>query len=81
MRRYADWSRSHQVPHWVSEVNQDAQHWRPRSTCGTNVAAGSTCQLGVTFTPKVHGNARGAVSLIDSASSKPQVILLEGIGQ
>jgi len=35
----------------------------------------------VTFTPKVHGNARGAVSLIDSASSKTQVILLEGIGQ
>jgi hypothetical protein len=52
-----------------------------RSTCGTSIAAGATCQLGVTFTPTVHGNARGAVSLIDSASSKPQVVMLEGIGQ
>jgi len=52
-----------------------------RSTCGTSVAAGATCQLGITFTPVTQGNTRGAVSIIDSASTKPQVVLLEGIGK
>jgi hypothetical protein len=50
------------------------------STCGTTVAAGANCTLSVTFSPKSAGSKSGLVSILDSASSKPQVIGLSGTG-
>ncbi len=50
------------------------------STCGTTVAAGANCTVSVTFSPTQKGTAQGTVTIIDSASSKPQVIELFGTG-
>jgi hypothetical protein len=50
------------------------------STCGSSVAAGASCSLKVTFSPKTQGSKSGTISIKDSASTKPQVIELSGAG-
>jgi hypothetical protein len=50
------------------------------STCSSSVAAGATCTISATFTPTKKGEVQGTISIIDSASSKPQVIELLGNG-
>jgi len=50
------------------------------STCGANVAAGAKCTISVTFSPTQKGARQGTITIIDSASSKPQVIDLFGTG-
>jgi len=47
--------------------------------CGPTLSPGSSCALRVTFLPKTSGNLRGEITLLDSASSKPQVVLLSGV--
>jgi len=50
------------------------------STCGSSVAAGANCTISVTFSPTKKGFQQGTVTIIDSASTKPQVIELLGTG-
>jgi hypothetical protein len=50
------------------------------STCGRHVAPGAKCAIRVTFSPKTLGATSGTISIIDSASSQPQVIVLSGTG-
>ncbi|HEY1657814.1 MAG TPA: choice-of-anchor D domain-containing protein [Candidatus Sulfotelmatobacter sp.] len=50
------------------------------STCGKGVAAGKGCSISVTFSPQSQGAKSGTVTINDSASSKPMVIELSGIG-
>lgn len=50
------------------------------STCGTRVEAGASCMISAMFLPIKKGAARGTVTIVDSASSKPQVIALLGTG-
>jgi FG-GAP-like repeat/Abnormal spindle-like microcephaly-assoc'd, ASPM-SPD-2-Hydin len=50
------------------------------SNCGEGVAAGKSCTISVTFSPTSQGAKTGTITINDSASSKPQVILLSGTG-
>jgi large repetitive protein len=50
------------------------------STCGASVAAGASCTISATFSPKTKGYRSGTIRIDDSASSKPQVIELFGTG-
>lgn len=50
------------------------------STCGERVAAGANCTISATFSPTKQGAVQGTISIIDYASSKPQVIELLGTG-
>jgi len=50
------------------------------TSCGGSIAPAASCDLTVSFQPTVAGAATGLVSLHDSASSKPQVIELNGMG-
>jgi len=50
------------------------------TTCGTSVARGANCTLSVVFQPTAIGSKSGLVSISDSASSKKQVIELNGSG-
>jgi hypothetical protein len=50
------------------------------STCGSAVAAGANCTISATFSPTKQGSVQGTISILDSASSKPQVIELLGTG-
>lgn len=51
-----------------------------QNTCGTSIAAGSTCSITVTFTPTVAGTVSGTVTISDSASNSPQKISVKGTG-
>ena len=51
-----------------------------KSGCGSRVAAGAKCEIHVTFSPTSQGQKSGLITLHDSASSKPQIIELNGIG-
>lgn len=50
------------------------------STCGSSVPSGANCSISVTFSPQTQGMKQGTVTILDSASSKPQVIILGGTG-
>ncbi len=50
------------------------------STCGSSVAAGGKCTISATFSPTQKGAEQGTITIIDSASTKPQVIELLGTG-
>jgi len=44
------------------------------------LVVGATCEITVTFTPAEPGQGPGALSVVDSASSLPSVILMSGNG-
>jgi Astacin (Peptidase family M12A)/Divergent InlB B-repeat domain len=50
------------------------------NTCGSSLAAGATCSVGVTFTPSISGAISGALAISDSAPDSPQTIALSGTG-
>jgi sugar lactone lactonase YvrE len=50
------------------------------NTCGTSIAAGASCSVGVTFTPAAIGAAAGALTFTDSALNSPQTVTLGGTG-
>ncbi len=57
-----------------------SQPYRVNSTCGKSVSPGANCVINVTFWPTSQGTKTGTISIVDSASSKPQVIELSGSG-
>jgi hypothetical protein len=50
------------------------------NTCGTTLAAGSSCGFNVTFTPSAVGARSADVSIADNAADSPQQIPLTGTG-
>src|SRR5216683_1036733 len=50
------------------------------NTCGSSVAAGANCTIGVTFTPTASGTRTGTLSITDNASGSPQTVSLTGTG-
>jgi FG-GAP-like repeat/Abnormal spindle-like microcephaly-assoc'd, ASPM-SPD-2-Hydin len=50
------------------------------STCGRSLAAGAECQISAFFEPATQGTHTGLITVVDGASSKPEVIELSGAG-
>ncbi len=50
------------------------------NTCGTGIAAGANCVVGVTFTPAATGAASGSLTFADTAINSPQPVSLSGTG-
>jgi hypothetical protein len=50
------------------------------NTCGKSLAAGATCDLNASFEPSAQGNVSGLITIADSATPKPQVIEVSGVG-
>lgn len=49
------------------------------STCGSSLAVGATCKLGITYTPPPSGNPMGGTLLIsDNAKGSPQPVYFNG---
>jgi trimeric autotransporter adhesin len=48
--------------------------------CGTSLAAGSTCNFYITFTPAATGSRTATLSVADSATGSPQTASLTGTG-
>ena len=49
------------------------------NTCSTSLAAGSSCQVSVTFSPTAVGSAAANLTITDNAGS-PQTVALSGVG-
>jgi hypothetical protein len=66
----------------ISSISVTAPfHLSAKTTCKKGqLAAGASCHFAVTFKPTTTGAATGTVAIVDSASSKPQVIKLSGQG-
>jgi Abnormal spindle-like microcephaly-assoc'd, ASPM-SPD-2-Hydin len=52
-----------------------------QTTCGSSLAAGSSCMIGVFFDPTAVGTRTGTLSVTDNAAGSPQMVALTGIGQ
>jgi hypothetical protein len=50
------------------------------NSCGTSVAAGGACTIGVSFTPSDAGERAATLSITDNASNSPQTASLTGTG-
>jgi hypothetical protein len=50
------------------------------NTCGSSVAAGVACEIGVTFTPTAVGTRTGTLTINDSAYGSPLLVSLTGTG-
>jgi hypothetical protein len=51
------------------------------TTCGSSLAAGSSCKISVKFTPTATGTRTGAVTIDDSAAGSPHIVSLTGTGK
>jgi hypothetical protein len=49
--------------------------------CGATLAAGKSCTIKITFTPKQLGARSGALTITDNASNSPQTVPLSGTGE
>jgi hypothetical protein len=50
------------------------------NNCGTSLAAGASCTVGVTFAPTAAGSATGTLSVNSSAPGSPLTVALSGTG-
>jgi hypothetical protein len=51
------------------------------NSCGSSLAAGSSCTVNVTFTPTAPGARLGSITITDNAANSPQTVALSGTGQ
>jgi hypothetical protein len=50
------------------------------TTCGSSLAANSSCTITITFKPTATGTRTGSTTIVDSAAGSPHVITLSGTG-
>ena len=50
------------------------------NTCGSSLAAGGNCTIGVTFTPLASGQRTATLTIVDSANGSPQTATCTGTG-
>jgi Beta-propeller repeat/Abnormal spindle-like microcephaly-assoc'd, ASPM-SPD-2-Hydin len=58
----------------------NASEFTASNGCGSSVAAGATCNIGITFTPAGTGTRVATLSIEDSATNSPQTVTLAGMG-
>jgi hypothetical protein len=63
----------------ISSVSASGR-FQARNLCGASVAAGASCNIKVSFKPRAAGQTSGLITIVDSASTKPQVIEVTGVG-
>lgn len=50
------------------------------NTCGTSIAGGASCMVGITFSPTAIGSVSGTLTFTDDAGNSPQTASLTGNG-
>lgn len=65
----------------ISITGADSSDFAQTNTCASRVQAGSTCKVGVTFTPGADGARSGSLMISDNAGKSPQSVMLAGTGQ
>ncbi len=64
----------------ITVTGTNAADFNQTNTCGTSVAAGSSCTISITFTPEAAGARSASLSVTDDASGSPQAATLSGTG-
>lgn len=64
----------------VKPAGANPQDFSQLNDCGTQVLAGASCTINVTFAPTRGGARNGSISVTDNAAGSPQSIPLTGIG-
>lgn len=64
----------------ISVTGTSASSFGQTNTCGSSLAAGSTCIITVTFTPGSTGSLAAAISVADNATGSPHTAVLTGTG-
>jgi len=64
----------------ISVGGANPSDFRQTNNCGSSVAAGGNCSIGVTFTPTATGSRSATVSIGDNATGSPQLVSLAGTG-
>jgi subtilase family serine protease len=62
----------------ISITGANIKSFTQANTCGTNVAAGKSCTISVTFSPAVVGALSAQVSIADNGWQSPQTVSLSG---
>lgn len=57
-----------------------ADFWIYSKTCGTSLAASSSCTVSVVFAPTTTGTRTATLNFNDTASGSPQTVALSGLG-
>jgi hypothetical protein len=65
----------------ISITGAEASEYSQTNTCGSSVAANSSCTISVTFSPTAKGGALASLSVADSGGASPQLVSLQGTGQ
>jgi uncharacterized repeat protein (TIGR03803 family) len=64
----------------IEITGPNASDFAQSNNCPASLPANNTCNISVTFTPAVPGNASASISVADNASGSPQTVPLTGTG-
>ena len=64
----------------ISFTGTNAADFTNVTTCGSSLAAGGSCTIGVLFTPSIIGACAASLQITDNASGSPQAVSLSGTG-
>jgi hypothetical protein len=64
----------------ISITGTNSGDFAQTHTCGTSLAAGTSCTISVTFAPTASGTRQASVSVADNSSGSPQTASLTGTG-
>jgi hypothetical protein len=62
----------------IKSIKVSGVAFQVRDTCGNSVRPGGSCEINILYKPPRFGDYKGLITLVDSASSKPQYIELSG---
>jgi hypothetical protein len=65
----------------IASVTTSSKNFGVLNACGSSLAAGSSCAIGVFFDPTTSGPASGTLTITDDATGSPQTVPLSGMGQ
>ena len=64
----------------ITITGANAGDFNQINNCGTSVAAGASCSIGVNFTPSAAGSRSAGLSVTDDGGGSPQTVSLVGTG-
>jgi FG-GAP-like repeat/Abnormal spindle-like microcephaly-assoc'd, ASPM-SPD-2-Hydin/Protein of unknown function (DUF1573) len=64
----------------ITSIKSSGGPFKSSTTCGKTLAPATNCEIKATYAPNQLNSQSGTITIVDSASSKPEVIELSGSG-
>jgi len=65
----------------ITNMSVSVSDFSVQNTCGSSIAPGANCSIGLSFAPTVGGARTGTLTITDNAANSPQTVALSGVGQ